>query len=304
MRPSARRGTVRALKWSGIAAATIIGLIALGVAGVYAVSSAQLGKRYVDHVPPVAVGHDSASIARGSHLMHAVLPCAECHGEDLGGKVLIDRPFMAVLSAPNLTRAGLGSQLSDADFVRAIRYGVAPDGRSLLVMPSAVFYYLSDSDLAAVVAYVKSAPAASHPLKPTTVGPLARALLVAGKLHPERASMNLAAERPQPAPAVSAAYGKYLVKIATCRHCHGPSLAGGPPADNPNAPPAANITPEGIGRWTEADFRTALAEGKRPDGSRLNPFMPVRMYRNMTNDEIAAIWTYLKTVPPKPYGTR
>lgn len=292
------------VKWCGIVLGAIVALLALGLGATFVISSVELNHRYTDHVPSLAVRRDSASIARGSHLIQSILPCAECHGEDLGGKVLIDRPLLAVMSAPNLTRAGLGSQLSDSDFVRAIRYGVAPDGRSLAVMPSSVFYYLSDSHLAAVIAYLRNAPPATHTLEATRVGPLARLLLVAGRLPLERRLIDTAAARPEPAPGVSAAYGAYLITVASCRHCHGPALSGGPLTDTPNAPPAANLTPAGIGGWTLANFRSALRDGKRPDGSSLNPIMPVRRYRNMTDDETAAIWMYLKTIPPKPYGVR
>jgi len=268
------RPTVNVLvKWCAIALGAIVALLALGLGATFVISGVELNHRYTDHVPSLAVRRDSASIARGSHLIQAILPCAECHGEDLGGKVLIDRPLLAVMSAPNLTRAGLGSQLSD-------------------------------SDLAAVIAYLRNAPPATHTLEATRVGPLARPLLVAGSLPLERRLIDTAAARPEPAPGVSAAYGAYLITVASCRHCHGPALSGGPLTDTPNAPPAAKLTPAGIGGWTLANFRAALRDGKRTDGSSLNPIMPVRRYRNMTDDETAAIWMDLKSIPPKPYGAR
>jgi cytochrome c553 len=294
------------LKWGGIVLGAIVAVLVLAVGVVYLTSNLKLHKHYVVQVPQLAIPHDSAAIARGSHLAHAITACVDCHGADLAGTTMIDQPAFAVVSAPNITPAGLGSQLSDMDLVRALRYGVAPDGRSLAVMPSSVFYHLSDADLAALIAYVRSVPPASHPLKPTRYGPIGRMLLAAGKMPILQAALiDTAAPRPAPPPAVSAEYGAYLASVGGCHECHGPGLSGGPiPGGDPNAPPAANLTPEGIGRWTAADFQRALREGKRPDGTSLKPFMPWRIARNMTDDEIAALWAYLQTVPAKPYGGR
>jgi hypothetical protein len=73
----------------------------------------------------------------------------------------------------------------------------------------------------------------------------------------------------------------------------------------PEAIPARNITPEGIGSWTEQDFFKALREGIRPDGTPLDSTqMPVRLTREMTDQETKAIFMYLKTVPPKATGGR
>lgn len=71
-------------------------------------------------------------------------------------------------------------------------------------------------------------------------------------------------------------------------------MAGSPPG----TPPAANLTPAGIGNWTEADFFHAIRTGKRPDGSVLNSFMPWATFRNMTDDELRALWLYVRSLPP------
>ena len=100
------------------------------------------------------------------------------------------------------------------------------------------------------------------------------------------------------------AYGKYLVEIAGCAGCHGYGLSGGRVAGPPGTPPAANLTPAGIGSWTEADLRRVLREGRKQNGTPLDPFMPWKTYAGMTDDEITAIWLYLRTVPPKPFGNK
>ena len=96
------------------------------------------------------------SLARGQHLVE--IGCADCHGADLSGKAVIDEPPLASIYASNLTagQGGIGqSYTNDADWVRAIRHGIRPDGTPLLVMPSQVYYYYSDEDVAAIVAYAK-----------------------------------------------------------------------------------------------------------------------------------------------------
>jgi mono/diheme cytochrome c family protein len=290
------------LKWTGIAVGAVLGVVVVALCAVYLVSTVQLKKRYPLEVAPVAIPTDSAAIARGSHLAHALVMCVDCHGEDLAGTTVINQPPFAVVTAPNITPAARGKELSDLDLVRAIRYGVTPDGRSLVVMPSAQYYYLSDADLGAVIAYVRSVPPAQHDLKPTSYGPISRTLLALGKLPVLQAPMiNRSAARPSPSPGVTVEYGSYLA--LPCRGCHGPGLSGGvDPAGDPTWPPASNLTPEGLGRWTLADFTRLLREGKRPVGTEVNPAMPWRWLKNLSDDEIAALWMYLQSVPPQPFG--
>jgi mono/diheme cytochrome c family protein len=136
-------------------------------------------------------------------------------------------------------------------------------------------------------------------------GPIGRGLLLAGKLPLFAAEVvdPKAPLRTAPPEGPTADYGRYLGMA--CRGCHGTSLSGGPvPGTPPSFKPARNITPAAIGGWEEADFFRAVREGKRPDGAMLDAFMPYRFLKFMTDDEIRAIWAYLKTVPPKEYGER
>ena len=75
-------------------------------------------------------------------------------------------------------------------------------------------------------------------------------------------------------------------------------------AGPPGLPPASNLTPAGIGSWTETDLTRALREGRRPDGRQLDEFMPWKVFRGMTDADIHAIWLYLKSVPAKPFGNK
>jgi hypothetical protein len=84
--------------------------------------------------------------------------------------------------------------------------------------------------------------------------------------------------------------------VGGCVYCHGDDLRGGIKEGPPGTPVSVNLTPTGpTAQWSEAEFATALRTGMRPDGTAINPFMPWRLTRLMTDEEITAVWTYLKT---------
>ena len=287
----------------------LLSVIVLAIASVYGLSSARMNKTYSIVDTPLAIPNDAASLERGRHLAVAIAKCADCHTADLGGGQVFDAP-PARLIAPNLTSGagGIGAQFSDADWVRAIRHGVGPNGKPLLFMPSQVFASLSASDLADIVAYVKSVPPVDRQLPPSVVKPLGRLLLLAGQfpLLPAEVIDHGAPPPIAPPPGTTTAYGHYLVATGGCMHCHGDNLSGGPIAGAPpNTPPAANLTPGGeLAGWSDADIVRALREGVRPGGAPLNPLMPWRFTRLMTDDEIAAVIGYLRSVPAQAYHTR
>ena len=166
--------------------AVLVGILvagaAVGVAGLYAWSGAELKKKAPLPSHAFAAPTDSASIARGEHLTRAIVKCGDCHGQDMGGQVMIDDAAFMKLFAPNLTRGegGIASSYDDAAWERAVRHGVAKDGRRLLIMPSNEYQFISDEDLGMVVAYLKQVPAVSRSHPAPTVGPVARALVCRG----------------------------------------------------------------------------------------------------------------------------
>ncbi len=285
-------------------------LLALSAGVVFALSSYRLSRTFTirDSIP--AIVSDSATIARGRHLAIAVSKCVDCHGSDLGGQLAIDAGPIGQLVAPNLTsgKGGVLPSLSDADLVRAIRHGVRPDGTPIRFMPVTGFNRMSDDDVAAIVAYLRAAPPVDRASGASVVRPLGRLLYVAGQLPLMNEAELVPHEgitRTTPAPGPTAEYGDYLVTIGGCTGCHGAGLSGGHvPGTPPAFKPAANLTPTGIGQWSEGDFFKALREGKRPDGTSIDPFMPVKYTALMTDDEIRAIFAYLRTVPPRETGTR
>jgi cytochrome c5 len=294
----------RTVRRAAIIAAVAAGLCVLAAAGVYAVSEHRLSRTYDAEPPPLAIPNDSVSIARGRHLTNAVLTCAVCHGEDGGGKVYADMGPVGVVAGPNLTRGhgGIAAARSDRDLVRAIRYGVRRNGSSFIAMPSENFTYLNDTDLGAVIAYVRQLPPVDREVPVTRFGPVGRALLAAGKMKilvaPKTPRLTA---RSSASPGPTKEYGRYLADLS-CHGCHGFGLSGGKVAGGGSLPPASNLTPAGIGAWAEADFVRAMREGKRPNGSSINEFMPWRGYRQMTEDELRALWVYLRSVPAREFG--
>ncbi|MDB4884330.1 MAG: cytochrome c class [Gemmatimonadetes bacterium] len=299
--------TRRILIWLGYALGGAAALLVVAAIAVYVISERRAHKQYTIALKPFIIPSDSTTIARGAHLATAIGKCVQCHGEQLEGSVMFDDPALGRVAARNLTRGtgGVGRILTDADLLRAIRHAVGPDGRPLLIMPSQNFIELTDDDLAAVVAYVKSVPPVDNLLPESRLGPLGRALLVAGKL-PFFPAELLDHTRASPTPIAeggTAEYGGYLARVG-CVACHGPTLAGGPiAAGDPNWPPAANLTVAGPTKsWTEENFKTLLRTGTRPDSTPVNLAMPWKTAGRMTDEEIHAVWLYLRSIPGQPTG--
>jgi mono/diheme cytochrome c family protein len=159
---------------------------------------------------------------------------------------------------------------------------------------------LSDEDLGAIIAYVKSVPPVDHKTNGQHFTPLAKIMLTAGvlgKLPVEAVSHDVHVTAP--AQAVTAEYGEYMVNTNDCHLCHGPNLNGGSHPDPTIKVISPNLTPGGEpGFWTEEQFINTIRTGTTPSGHELNPeLMPWDYYRFMSDDELKAIFTYLHTLP-------
>src|SRR4029077_20419922 len=157
------------LRWLGIAAGVLIVILVIACVAIYAASNRKLNRIYTITPTALSIASDSTTVARGGHLATVITKCVDCHGDDLGGTVMIPDAKFAVVVAPNLTRSpsGLGGTLSDADIATAVRHGVKPDGTGILIMPSAGYWNLSDPDMAALIAWVRSRPPVDHALPVT-----------------------------------------------------------------------------------------------------------------------------------------
>lgn len=280
-------------------------LLVLALAG-YGWASWKLARAsqrvYVVNDPPLQMDRSADAVARGAHLF-ATRGCTDCHGKDAGGTLFIDAGPVGVLYAPNLSivgqRSGRTGGYTPEQFAAAIRHGVRADGKPLLFMPSDDFRDMSDRDIAAIVAFLDTVTPSPKPTGVSHIGPMGKVLYALGKFPLYAAERIDHAPRARTEPVVAATpdYGKYLAN--GCAGCHGSNFAGQHvPGTPPDFPDSQNLTPAGLGTWTQADFRHALREGKRPDGSDINTFMPWKAFGGMTDTEVDALWAYLQTLPP------
>ena len=282
----------KVFKWIGITLSTLIVLIILVGICLYLDAAARLNKNYNISTEAVSIPNTPVAIERGKHWVSIL--CTGCHGENLAGGVVFENPALGQIDASNLTpgKGGVGQEYTDADWVRAIRHGVGPDGKPLVVMPSADFYNLNDQNLENIIAALKSLPPVNNEIPDPKFTPLGQVLMAARAFGNVRDAEKIDHNGPRPipvAPAVNTAYGEYLTRIIGCKTCHGTNFTGGKDP-NPNAPPVPNITQSGeIKAWSEADFITAAR-------TRKSEFMPWEDLSRMTDDELKALWLFLKTL--------
>jgi mono/diheme cytochrome c family protein len=263
-------------------------------------------------------------LERGRYLVEGVAHCFHCHGKqdfknNFGqprpgtkgsGEIVKNEAFDGVLFPdglvhPNITpdkETGAGTW-SDAQFERAIRHGIGHDGRELLdFMPYAFFRSMTDEDVASVIVYIRSLPAVRNVLPKRNLP-----FPVKVNLHPEM-------EPALPADASEQVkHGWYLVRIAQCNDCHTPNDEHGNPRTDMMFGGGArmkgawgdvvtpNITPDpsGISHYDETMFIKTIRTGRASGGVRqLNPLMPYSYFRNMTDEDLKAIFAYLRTVKP------
>lgn len=284
----------KAFKWTGIA---VLGLAIVLISGGIAASSigsSKANKTYeVTESLLTTVPSDSASLAYGEHLAK-IHGCASCHVDSFEGRVFVDAPPF-LITAPNLTsgKGGIGQSYGIQDWDRAIRYGVKPDGRAALIMPSKTLHNLSDTDTAMLIAYLRSIPPVDNELPEMELRPLGKILTAAGQFD-VASEVHLTAERePAPPAGISVEYGKYLSSM-TCIYCHGDNMEGGV-ALGPDAPIPPSLIPSG--KWEYEMFEKAMRTGITPAGNEMDQeAMPWNAFKHMTDEELQAIHLYLQSL--------
>lgn len=260
------------------------------------------------------------SVERGKYLMQGVVACGNCHfargdkGQPLldkglsGGMVFDEPPFKAY--AANITPdpdTGIG-KWTDAQLAKAIREGIRPDKRVIgPPMPIEFYRHLSDDDLAAIIAYLRAQPPVKNvvpkseyrmPL-PRSYGPPVKSV----KAPPESNKLQ---------------YGRYLVEIGHCMDCHTPRNdkgmlvmarlgAGGQSFKGPwGESISRNLTPHetGLKNWTDAEISKAVREGTDRTGQHYKPPMGYDFYKNISDSDMSAIITYLRSLKPQPMAGR
>jgi len=260
-----------------------------------------------------------AAITRGEYVFRATGGCT-CHtdvendGPELAGGRPLATPFGTFFST-NITpdpETGIGSW-SEAEFVRAMREGQGPDGTDYFpVFPYTSFTGMSDEDAADLYAYLRSLPAVTRENRPPDAWPPFswRIAATAWKF------LFFTPGRVEPEPGRDTAWnrGRYLSEaLAHCGECHTPrTLAGSLDAtlayagslEGPEGALAPNITPDeetGVGGWSDADMIWFLQTALLPDGDDSQGLMREVIeagYQHLDREDLAAIATYLRSLPP------
>ena len=281
----------------------ILVLVAAGAFGVLVwMGDRKMERKLEVRVVPVPYTRDRIALKQGKYLFES-RGCSECHGSDGRGVVVVDSPEGMRVKAPNITTGagGVVAGYNEGDWVRAIRHGVAPSGRALMVMPSEDYNRMSDADFAALVAYVRSLPPVPGSAAEIKLPLIVKALY--GADFVKDSAEKIDHRRPPAAPVaagVNAEHGAYVA--ATCAGCHRATLKGGPIAGAPpDWPPAADLTPAGaMARYDTADkFIAMMRTGKRPDGSEVSKVMPFMTLRNLNDTDLQALHLYLRSLPPE-----
>lgn len=285
----ARRIRRRALKWLGVAGAGIAVLLTTVILGAVVFGYWKLNRNHDNPVPEVTIAVTPERVARGARFEPY---CGGCHSPDPGmpmtGQDFLgeDAPPIGTFHAPNLTPVQL-EKWSDGEIIRAIREGIHRNGRSLLIMPSRVLRHLSDDDVQAIVAYLRSLSPEGSETPRNRLNVLGAAMASIAPIFEAQPPVTEPIKAPPPGP--TAAYGAYLSSF-TCAFCHGEGLRG-----DPNfAAPGLTFVPQVYSTQAFIDF---MRTGIRPNGSRVDgEKMPWEdMSRFLTeDDELRAIYAHIE----------
>lgn len=251
--------------------------------------------------PDLTVAGTPEQVARGEYLVN--MSCIGCHsaaGPD--GAPTMQHPlsggwniaaaegfgFVGDLVAENLTPGGKLAGYSDGELFRTLRHRVDKDGKQLVFMSLLPYGQLSDADTEAIVAYLRTLPPAEQTAatgdKVSVPGLL---LLGAGMFgKPEVGAATVSA----PPEGATAEYGKYVATFGECRGCHGPDVTGTPASAMGAAVP--NPRPL-VGTVSQEQFVAMMRSGVKPDGQPFPETMPWQVAAQMTDSDLAALYTYL-----------
>jgi mono/diheme cytochrome c family protein len=257
-------------------------------------------------------------LKRGAYLAEHVAVCTYCHtpqeegpnGPEVvpakkgGGQVFPIPGLPGTLVAPNITpdrETGIGN-FTDDQLARAIREGISHDGQTLFpMMPYLHYRRMSDEDVASVVVYLRTLPPLRGPLPRTNIHFPVKYLI---REVPQPVTETVQADL-----STLVSRGEYLVNLSVCSECHTPrkrgrpdatmKFAGGQSFDPSGKIVSPNITPDatGIANYTEELFVKVMRTGyigKR----QLSTVMPWQFYSGQTDEDLKAMYAYLKTVPP------
>jgi mono/diheme cytochrome c family protein len=313
------------LKVTGILAG--VALVVIGTAAGTAVARAD--RTFDVAEVPLAASADSAVIERGAYLVYGPAHCAYCHTArdqvarlDAGERVPLSggNTFaigIATLHTPNLTpdkETGIGD-VSDGKIARMLRHNVMRDGRAAI--PFMEFQNLSDEDIVAIISYLRSQPAVKNEVPARELHGAGYAIM-SFVIKPTGPDGTPPAHSPPAGATVER--GAYLVNsVSACAGCHtkrsmkdgsylAPKLSGGMEMEGEGGSgkvyTSPNLTPDPatghIVKWSEDQFVQRFRAG--PINGADTP-MPWKAFARMSDDDLRAIYRYLKTVPATPNAT-
>jgi len=301
------RLTVRAVKaqrmWVKILGGLGAGLLTLilaaisfvGLKGFFGVYFAGGGD-----APDISVAGTPEQIARGEYIVN--LGCIGCHGangseaQPLTGGVDMAAAegfgFAGKIVTANLTPGGDLANYTDGEIFRAIRKSVDKDGRKLAFMSFLSYSQLSDADIEAVIAYLRSLPAAPGTGAGGDQLSFLGMLLFGSGIIPGAAPVE--GQVVAPPEGATPAYGKYVATLGDCRGCHGSDMTGTPASAFGPAVPNPRVF---VGTLTLEEFIHTMRTGVRPNGKSFTDAMPWKSASKMTDDDLAALYAYLTAAP-------
>ena len=295
-----------------IVVASLAGLVVVVAAAAGSIS--RLAERKLHRIvelPPLQVTFApvDGQLEHGEYL-YKTRGCMECHGADGAGHVVIDDKDSGFFArAPNITggAASPARSYTDADWVRTVRHGIKPSGEPLLIMPSDDYAHMTDADVGAIVAYVRSLPPAGTGGGEFSIPFPIKAAYLFGAIKDAAEKIDHSAPPPAAVADDLLARGHYIAQ--SCTGCHGPQFSGGKiPGTPPSWPPAANLTSapdSAMAHYTSVEqFKSMLRTGKRADGSAISDVMPFKSLAYMNDGELDALFAFLKTVEARPSGQR
>lgn len=304
----------------------ILGIIVIVVAS--AMTYLKFALPNVGAAPEMKVEMTPQRIARGEYLAHHVAVCIDCHSQrdwsrfsgppkkgtyGMGGDVFDQKfGFPGTYYAKNITPAGI-IHYTDGELFRAITTGVDKNGKALFpVMPFHYYGQMDVEDIKSIIAYVRTLKPIDN-IVPESSSEFPMNFII--NTMPHKASFTKC-----PPKTDTVNYGKYLANAASCIDCHtqfekgalveGTEFGGGRqfPFPDGSVVTSSNISPDmetGIGGWSEAVFVNmfrarvdSVALNTKVNPGDFNSIMPWSMYGNMTEEDLKAIFAYLKTVKP------
>jgi mono/diheme cytochrome c family protein len=283
------------IRWPALVLCALLALVLALLSVFSAIGLVKIYRTSGNTPPNLSILATPQMLQRGEHI--AAVFCSACHtspdqpalagGNDLSGD--IPMPIGALVSY-NITPGGPIKDWSDGEIFRALRENVDAKGQRLMFMSFTNIRYMSDEDLQAVIAYLRSLP----PVPSSGVAQgdrlnLLGILLFGSGLTPDPLPVNGVVSAPPKSASIE--YGQYILSYQDCRNCHGADLNGGKNKFSPNGPPLRVVK-----AWSLDQFIATMRSGVTPDGHQLKAPMPYKAIGLMDDEELNAMFKYLTSL--------